>query len=276
MQSIDKRKFVSAIVAIVAILILIPDVATTIQAYVSAPAPFTYDLKVAIPLSSGLYVIPLPNYQQIKYPGLSAIYEIIESVPQDTQLSVSPEKDVVTVGGNVTFLVKIPAGKDLDVYLFLTDPRGIVRGAFPDGQIPNMGADVYPRISDEEHRAMNRGSLAYTFRIPQDALSPGKWTIFVLTTDSIPGASRSFIAWNVATFNAIEPSTNQSAIDSTIVSVLGSLGILLTVYRVVLGILLFKPITAELAAGLRIVWKEKFFVSGLILIAVYVVLKSLA
>jgi hypothetical protein len=272
MQSIDKRKFVSAIVAVVAILILIPDIATTIEAHVSPPAPFTYDLKVAIPPSSGLYVFPLPNYQQVKYPGLSAIYEIIESVPRDTQLSVSLEEDVVTVGGNVTFLVKIPAGKDLDVYLFLTDPRGIVRGAFPDGQIPNIAADVYPRISEEEHRAMNRGSLAYTFRIPQDPLSPGKWTIFVLVTHSLPGAARSFIAWNVATFNAVEPSMSQSAI----VSALGSLGILLTVYRVVLGILLFKPITAGLAAGVRIVWKEKFFVLGLILIAVYVVLKSLA
>jgi hypothetical protein len=272
MQSTDKRKAVSAIVAILAFLILIPDVITTIQAYVSPPLPFTYDLKVAIPRSSGLIVTNLSGYQRIKYPGLSAIYEIIESVPlpQKAELSISPEGDVVTIGENVTFLVKIWADRDLDLYIFLTDPRGIVRGAFPDGQIPNMVAEPYPRISEEEHGAMNRGTLAFTFRIPQDALSPGKWTIFVLATDSLPGAPRSFIAWNATTFNAVEPSTSQSASVGALLGGVGSLGIFLTVYRIVY--VLFEPI----AAGFNTVWRERFFLLGLVLIAVYVVLKYFA
>ncbi len=276
MQGTDKRKALGALAAVLVFLVLTPNFVTTVQdrwqAYVNPPPPFTYDLKVAIPQSSGLIVIYLPDYQKAKYPGLPAIYEILESVPspQKAELSISPETEEITLGGNVTFVVKTRGDTDLDLYIFLTDPRGIVRGAYPDGQIPGVVAQPYPRVSEDERNAMNRGTLAFTFRIPQDALSPGKWTMFALATDSFPGAPRSFIAWNAATFSAVEPSIDQPDFALVFIGdLLRSLGILVIVYRIVC--VSFEP----LAVVLKALWGDRYFIAGLVIIAIYLVLTYL-
>jgi len=99
----------------------------------------------------------------------------------------------------------------------LSDPRGIVRGAFPDGKIPATPgpAPVYPYLG--YFKTMQEGRLAFTFRIPQDSLSVGDWTIFAVGTGYVPSAPIGpFIAWNAITFKAVEP----PRVERTIVSIL--------------------------------------------------------
>lgn len=218
--------------------------------------------------------------QKYMLPGLSAIYQVVDSIPspQSIILSVRLERDEVTIGNNVTFLIAITftraiadipdMKRELALYVFLSDPRGIVRGAFPDGKIPaTLGygpAPVYPYLS--YFKTMQEGRLAFTFRIPQDSLSVGDWTIFALGTGYVPSAPIGpFIAWNAITFKAVEP----PRVERTVVSIIEafrSFGIFLGVYGFVSNYF------NSLVAGLAALRKNSWFVLGVTLIVIYIVL----
>jgi len=208
--------------------------------------------------------------QKYRLPGLSAIYQIVGSIhsPQSIILSIKLDKDQVTIGDNVTFLIamnfmRAEERRELDLYVFSSDPRGIVRGAFPDGRIPTMAAPVYPYLA--YYDIMQQGRLAFTFRIPQDSLSVGDWTIFALAAECLPGASRAFVAWNAVTFKAAEPPRVEHAM-TPILETLRSLGIFFAVYGFV------NNYFENLVAGLKTLRRNWAFLIGLCLIIGYIVL----
>jgi hypothetical protein len=273
-----RRRSVSVLVALVAFVILTPNLVTIVQqvwqTYVQPPA-FGYDYKVSVPQCSGVAEGDMQGYhgvQKYKLPGLSVIYQIVDSIPspQNILLSIKLERDQVTIGNNVTFLITITFTRaedrrELALYVFLSDPRGIVRGAFPDGKIPTpMPAPVYPYLS--YYNIMQQGRLAFTFRIPQDSLSVGDWTIFALGTGYLPVAPIGpFIAWNAITFKAAEPPRVEHAM-TPILDTLRSFGIFFAVYGFV------NNYFENLVAGLKTLRKNWAFLIGLCLIIGYIAL----
>jgi len=281
-----QRKTVSALIAIMIFVVLTPNLVPIVQqawqTYVLPPT-FVYDQKVSIPQSSGLVEGDMEGYQGLqKYelPGLSQIYRLVDSVqsPQSAVLSIRLERDSVTVGDNVTFVVVITFAKpedrqQLGLCVFLSDPRGIVRGAFPDGKIPGqsvgspMYSASYPYLS--YIMTMQEGRLAFTFRIPQDSLSVGDWTIFVLGTDYSPNFPIGpFIAWNAVTFKVTEPPRVEQTIGPTL-ELVRSLGIFFAAYGFV------NKYFESLAAGAKTLRENWALLLGLLLIVSYVALAFL-
>jgi hypothetical protein len=271
-----QRRYVSVAIAFLAFVILTPNLVAIVQqvwqTYVQPPA-FGYDYEVSVPQCSGIAEGDMYGYQGVqkyKLPGLSVIYQFVDSIPsqQNILLPIKLERDQVTIGNNVTFLVAITFARaedtrDLALYVFLSDPRGIVRGAFPDGKIAPNSTLGYPYLS--YYKTMQQGRLAFTFRIPQDSLSVGDWTIFVLGAEYIPTApSRYFLAWNAVTFRAAEPPRVEQNITSVLES-FKSFGIAFSAYAFVSNY--FK----SLSAGFSTLRKNKWFVLGIALIVIYAV-----
>jgi hypothetical protein len=131
-------------------------VISTLQAeWKSYLTPFSYDLKVPIPLAPSSLATaqvypPYGGIQTYQLPGLSAIDEDIKQVPipSDVSLSIHLERNEVPVGDNVTLTVSISWTKkayaDVGLYVFVIDPQKIVRGAFPNGKIPFIYLNSLP------------------------------------------------------------------------------------------------------------------------------------
>lgn len=272
------RKSVSALVAIIAFVILTPNLVTVVQEvwqYIQPPV-LSYDYKASVPQCSGIAEGDMNGYQGVqkyKLPALSLIYQMVDSIPtpQNILLSIKLERDQVTIGNNVTFLVTTIAlttaeyTPDLALYVFLSDPRGIVRGAFPYGKIaPNSTLLEYPYLG--YYKTMQQGRLAFTFRIPQDSLSVGDWTIFVLGATYIAMTpSSNFLAWNATTFKATEPPTFGQII-ARVVDSFKSFGVAFSAYAFVSNYF------ESLSTGWRTLCKNKWFLFGIALVVIYAVI----
>jgi hypothetical protein len=165
-----------------------------------------YDEILPLSPSSGFataldytYATPVKQYVS----GLNALYYDLNSVPKDSdkfRIEMS-RNETVFLGSNITIIPWLTDPKSHTIaawkvpLVFLVDPEGEVRAAYPPGNIPFGTTISYPALSSEVTDALNNGRLAFTFKVPSEPNSLGTWMIVVLYADYVPGApSTSIIA----------------------------------------------------------------------------------
>lgn len=258
-------------------LAVYPNVAVVYQSWWQGIVnPFKPDLVERVPqviFTASKAEVANSNWALRMYesPSFPAIIEYTDQigVPKDPLLSIRLERTEVPAGEDVTFLVT-KTSRILGftgLYVFIVDPFGIVRGAFPHGETQGTPHDPYSEISADVRDSMQNGRVAFTFRIPPTTLSIGKWVTYILGAPSTNWAA--FVTWTAASF-MVQPQGN------TYISLLQDVMILfgtpLTVYRLV--------ISESFTAALRRIWQTSLrkdwpLLLGIGLMAGYLILKYL-
>lgn len=215
LTSDESKKTKGIAVACVAIVLVILNFSVILTSVRQITGPtINYDVALSLQTSTGLSVSLGPEGMQNKQyiPGLYALYADLASIQEssrDLVLTVTTS-DEVHPGSDLTIVPLVTESKtgrvvsSLALLVFAVDPVGQVRASYPSGNVPFRFVEGY-LLTDEARAAMANGRLAFTYIVPFEQSSVGRWTIFVLVADYVPGASMPFLAGTKKCVEVIEP-----------------------------------------------------------------------
>jgi hypothetical protein len=107
------------------------------------------------------------------------------------RIDITVNSTKIVQGSNLTFTIKpilIPQqAQDIEnPNIFIIDPSGVLEGAYPPGDMISATGPSNGYIGltgNQNTTAFSDGTLAFTFKIPNDNLAQGIWTVFVFGND---------------------------------------------------------------------------------------------